>query len=83
MYVIRLARGVHQSAKLPSSARREFSQTKVTPPTYYQNPSGQTVVDLKYQNSVDALGKVCVERLETLLKVAFGDLVDPIVTSWA
>lgn len=83
MYVIRLARGVHQSAKLPSSARREFSQTKVTPPTYYQNPSGQTVVDLNYQNSVDALGKVCVERLETLLKVAFGDLVDPIVTSWA
>ena len=81
VYVIRLAREVHQSAKLPSSARREFSQTKVTPPTYYQNPSDQTVIELNYQQAVEALGKVCVERLETLLKVAFGDLVDPILAS--
>jgi hypothetical protein len=53
----------------------------VTPPTYYQNPSDQTVIELNYQQAVEALGKVCVERLETLLKVAFGDLVDPIVAS--
>jgi hypothetical protein len=28
----------------------------VTPLTYYQNPSDQTVVDLNYQHTVDALG---------------------------
>jgi len=55
----------------------------VTSPTYYQNPSDQTLIDLNYQQAVEALGKVCAERLETLLKVAFGDLVDPIVTSSA
>lgn len=68
---------MHQSAKLP----QRISQTKVTPPTYYQNLSDQTVIELNYQRAVEALGKVCVERLETLLKVAFGHLVDPIVTS--
>jgi hypothetical protein len=51
VYVIRLAREAHQTAKLPSSARREFSQTKVTPPTYYQSPSDKTVIDLNYQQA--------------------------------
>ena len=37
----------------------------------------QTVIDLEYERAVEAIGKVCVEfqRLETLLKVAIGDLL--------
>lgn len=51
----------------------------MTPSTYYQKPPDQTVIDLEYERAVEAIGKVCVEfqRLETLLKVAIGDLLDP------
>jgi hypothetical protein len=51
----------------------------MTPPTYLREFPDQIVIDLNYERAVEAIGKVCVEfqRLETLLKVAIGDLVDP------
>src|SRR5260221_2428760 len=56
----------------------ENEQPKI--PTYYQPPPDQAIIDLNYNQAIEAIGKVSVEfqRLETLLKVAAGHLVDPL-----